>query len=605
MRSDAHPLAYPEVSPDILDVPATFGPSFDDPKFMPTFFIGVGGLGAGILSTIKRRLFDLVGEKADSVTAWLAIDTDKETLKTLSLREDASALATRDTLHIPLRRPKQYRDASQNMLRWVSRRWLYNIPRSLKTRGFRPLGRIALVDHADQIIQQLRSRLDQFRQDEEPNQKIRIVLLAGMGGGTGGGTIIDIAQAVRSVAAETSIEVEVHGLFGVTYRPEGNTDSLAAANMHSLMTELNHSQHFGNAGSAPPPAPADQFESSQRPFDEVYCVSISGSNAERSACLDSIADYAALETAGISRHICASCRNEDDATRVETMKEWTLRTFACIAPDRIAQRSAALVATQVRQQTLDYWLSQADFPQQDETISAAFGSMRNTVFAQAILAEFPQVTVPADTPDGNSPAAPHNRRRRTSIKQAAAALISQAEQMMDSHNTANGHANGQPLSAPVASLGKQIVADYCQSLRGADEKAPFAEEVLAEMMSYHIGEYLASNATSGEEIARTAVQFADLGVLNCGFRRRAFVLTPTGGDDSQRWSALKDLRPTVQSIAAAVPETFLVCEGNGLLPVHLASRIAEVFPEIDEAAGRLHARSDIEWSDLREQLESS
>ena len=34
----------------------------------------------------------------------------------------------------------------------MSRRWLYNIPRSLETRGYRPLGRVALVDHSQRVL---------------------------------------------------------------------------------------------------------------------------------------------------------------------------------------------------------------------------------------------------------------------------------------------------------------------------------------------------------------------------------------------------------------------------------------------------------------------
>ena len=63
-----------------------------------------------------------------------------------------------DTLHLPLKLPQSY-DNSREILDWVSRRWLYNIPRSLETRGYRPLGRVALVDHAKRVIDLIDGKL--------------------------------------------------------------------------------------------------------------------------------------------------------------------------------------------------------------------------------------------------------------------------------------------------------------------------------------------------------------------------------------------------------------------------------------------------------------
>ena len=51
-------------------------------------------------------------------------------------------------------------------MRWLSRRWLYNIPRSLKTEGLRPLGRLAFADHARQAVQRIRLSLAQAQNPE-------------------------------------------------------------------------------------------------------------------------------------------------------------------------------------------------------------------------------------------------------------------------------------------------------------------------------------------------------------------------------------------------------------------------------------------------------
>ena len=44
---------------------------------------------------------------------------------------------------------------SSGRFNWLSRRWIYNIPRNLQTQGLRPLGRLALVDNMERAIEQV------------------------------------------------------------------------------------------------------------------------------------------------------------------------------------------------------------------------------------------------------------------------------------------------------------------------------------------------------------------------------------------------------------------------------------------------------------------
>ena len=148
---------------------------------------------------------------ANNAIEAIALDTDRDELREACSSRWKSPLSPDDTLHLPLRLPKSY-DNSREILGWVSRRWLYNIPRSLETRGYRPLGRVALVDHCP-----ARARTSSIRKlqrlaalagstdaaGEARDATIRVVLLAGTGGGTGAGMAIDIANAVKSLAADS------------------------------------------------------------------------------------------------------------------------------------------------------------------------------------------------------------------------------------------------------------------------------------------------------------------------------------------------------------------------------------------------------------------
>src|SRR5439155_8430522 len=101
----------------------------------------------------------------------------------------------------PLRRSQDYRETSGHLLEWLNRRWLYNIPRSLLTEGLRPLGRLALVDHARQASDRLKQALTKLQDDAAKLQLLpRIVIVASPAGGTGGGMVTDVAFLCRQLA---------------------------------------------------------------------------------------------------------------------------------------------------------------------------------------------------------------------------------------------------------------------------------------------------------------------------------------------------------------------------------------------------------------------
>ena len=72
----------------------------------------------------------------------LLIDTDPKALAEVT-GINGPGLALDESLNIPLRRPQHYRERWDQLLSWLSRRWLYNIPKSLRTEGLAPLGRLA------------------------------------------------------------------------------------------------------------------------------------------------------------------------------------------------------------------------------------------------------------------------------------------------------------------------------------------------------------------------------------------------------------------------------------------------------------------------------
>ena len=101
--------------------------------------MAAGGVGIQLLCRLRDSIIHDEASAASKVVEAIALDTDRDELRDACSSRWKSPLSSDDTLHLPLRLPSNY-DNSRDILSWVSRRWLYNIPRSLETRGFRPLG---------------------------------------------------------------------------------------------------------------------------------------------------------------------------------------------------------------------------------------------------------------------------------------------------------------------------------------------------------------------------------------------------------------------------------------------------------------------------------
>ena len=98
-------------------------------------------------------------------------------------------------------------------LNWLSRRWIYNVPRSLQTEGIRPLGRLAFVDHHERIFEELHRAIEQITLPEAlaltaeavelpPAESPRVYLVASIAGGVGSGMVLDMAYAIRTTLLE-------------------------------------------------------------------------------------------------------------------------------------------------------------------------------------------------------------------------------------------------------------------------------------------------------------------------------------------------------------------------------------------------------------------
>ena len=310
-------------------------------ELRPTLFVGVGGTACQVLRGLRQRLRDALGAPA-TVPAFqtLLIDTDPKHLYQATEGDRDTALTDHETIAVPLKAAHEYANDSRDILRWLSRRWLYNIPRSLETEGRRPLGRLALVDHSQQVFQRLQAQLTEMTSDaaiEASSQATgrkfaaaapRVFLIASISGGAGSGMILDLAYAVRTLL--TDLELSEDGVCGILMHSTDRnpqTHDLAIANTVACLSELNHFSLVSNyPGDAACGLPA--FPAGDRTFPHAYMVHL-GDNLnddELAAATDRVASYLHMCSAGGASPLLDTCRTltTDDGVP-------TLRSFATTA----------------------------------------------------------------------------------------------------------------------------------------------------------------------------------------------------------------------------------------------------------------------------------
>ena len=312
-------------------------PSCDavDATFRPTIVIGVGGTANRVVQRLKQQLSTRYGSM-DLLPAFkvLCIDSDRNALLTMASQSESVALNVDETLSIPLRKPEAYRD-HVSKFKWLSRRWIYNVPRSLQTEGLRPLGRLAFADHFDSIWDRLSESLDALTLSENlaktcetvgmnPGKmdQPRVIVVSTISGGIGSGMTLDLAYTLRLLMAEKAMKAD--GLTGIllhaAYR-RNRDPGLSAANAFAFMTELRHFNDSGYKGDVSLGIP--EFEE-QSPFEYTYYRDL-GRDLKRSDFndkLSGVAEYIGLGSISNCSVFFDACREKE-----KELEHFALRSF--------------------------------------------------------------------------------------------------------------------------------------------------------------------------------------------------------------------------------------------------------------------------------------
>jgi hypothetical protein len=328
----------------------------------PALVIGIGGVAGGVIKQLRQRIAKQFGDEGVPAVQMLLFDTDPKAIARALQGDARTALKPEETLSLPLRRPQEYRDQSTRLTRWLSRRWLYNIPRSLRTEGMRPLGRLALADHARQAVQRIRMALAAATGDDAADasrertgmafgrKAPRVYIVAATSGGCGSGMSIDVGYAVR--AALDKMGAANAPIIGVFLHGAGRDPrhcDLAKVNSYAWLTEYNQFHRPGAAFPGDDSCGLPAMPPGRKAFDSAYLVDI-GVDAEEgpaTQAASAIAEFVYLDALTPAQAFFDACRRDvDPHCGVAPLRTFSLQRTPA-ASDATIDRAAALLSREV------------------------------------------------------------------------------------------------------------------------------------------------------------------------------------------------------------------------------------------------------------------
>jgi hypothetical protein len=228
----------------------------------PALVIGLGYTGLRVVQRFRKLMADRVGspERLPLVRA-VGVDTDPEAAAAAAADQPWAGLAGLSPGEVycaRLNRAGHYLKPRLNgrtlLEGWFDPQLLYRLPRNPTTLGLRAFGRLAFCDHYRPLMQKLEAELDacldpQALEAAEAatglavrTNRPRVYVVAGLGGGTGGGMFLDVAYAVRDRLRRIGYaDPDVVGV--LLLPPDGPAGSIAPqaqANAYAALTELHH-----------------------------------------------------------------------------------------------------------------------------------------------------------------------------------------------------------------------------------------------------------------------------------------------------------------------------------------------------------------------------
>ena len=256
--------------------------------------VALGGTGAECVRELRRRVSDL-RSASDIQLQSVLIDTDLTTIHSMRLAEVSDRVPKCNLIYTPLKPAIEYRNAGTDRLKTISRRWIYNVPRSGATEGMRPLGRLALVDHGTQVQSLLEKSIVQLAEQlpgQTDNIPPQVFLVGSLAGGTGSGMYIDVAHLLRHLMDHNGMaDTKIISLLATAPL---NTDPRNPLAIHDTEAAIKEIQHFMQAGNGYPGDEGADWPSvpaARTPLRDVYLIAGAADNRYTVRPAETIVEY--------------------------------------------------------------------------------------------------------------------------------------------------------------------------------------------------------------------------------------------------------------------------------------------------------------------------
>ncbi|MBA4063459.1 MAG: hypothetical protein C0501_07055 [Isosphaera sp.] len=227
----------------------------------PALVLGLGRAGLRVLQRLRFDLAERYGPPdATPAVRLLYVDTDPDDLADAARPRPADRLAglgPDEVFAAQLNRAAHYHKPRANGRPltdgWFDPQLLYKLQRVPRTMGVRLFGRLAFCDHYRTLMGKVEVELAAALSDESlarteartglerRTNRPRVYVVAGLGGGTGGGAFLDAAYAVRTRLRRLGYEhPDVVGVLVVPPADPAVTAPQALGNTYAALTELNH-----------------------------------------------------------------------------------------------------------------------------------------------------------------------------------------------------------------------------------------------------------------------------------------------------------------------------------------------------------------------------
>jgi serine/threonine protein kinase len=310
-----------------------------DQALRPTLIIGIGNVAGMVMQRMKQRLVDRLGKAAACpAVQFLFLDADSQGVQRAARGDDGAPLDPQEVMLLGLRKSQDYRSEGPSLLQWLSRRWLYNIPRSQTPEGLRPLGRLALADHARTVRERLRKLLqsvqspDARKASEQASGltfggQPRVIVLGAICGGTAGGMMLDVCFLARQMLERLGNPArDVTGMM-LHYRGrQPAAHELAVVNTYATLAELDYYCRPEKAYPGDPSCGLEPRKEDQSPVKEGYFVHLGDflTDADLLSAADRVAEYLYLDCLSSVAGFFSACQQASPSQGDQGLK---LRNF--------------------------------------------------------------------------------------------------------------------------------------------------------------------------------------------------------------------------------------------------------------------------------------